>query len=299
MRALAILLALSTTACAARVGAPLPRRQTQVEWSTLSGPLFGPGGPSPDDVFQGDLGDCALLAQLAGLAVHRPALLTQLVKENADGTLEVTLHPDGRPRVIRVDRLFPTRGGRLLYAGEAPRAYWVPNTRGPAAQNQRPIWPMVIEKAVAQQHGGYAGIDHEVLRITSGLAGWRSVWLRVSKRSKVTNLAVIREAVQRGFVVVLGNAPKETAEARGLRPRHAYAVIAVVERPGEVPLLVLRNPTGEVRSPRVPAGPPGTFEIPAEDALSGFASLGLAGDALTVLESMRVLPLDEAPPAEN
>lgn len=257
----AAVLAVLVTGCAT-----LPARHADAEWSVLSGPLFSAAGPVVDDVFQGELSDCSVMALLAGLAWRDPNGLRDRIAEQPDGTFAVTL----RSGVEIVDRRFPTRNGRLLYAGDAPQPFFAPGARGPADRNDKPIWPMVLEKAVAQHAGGYAAIDRERFDVVAELAP-RTIELSIPKRGPKQIEAILREALALGLVVRMGNAP-QSARAQGLTPGHAYAALGIDDG-----LLVLRNPAGV-----------GHQALPVADALRTFRHLSLSGADLERLRTIRV-----------
>jgi len=56
-------------------------------------------------------------------------------------------------RVI-VDRLVPTREQIPVYAAPGPAEFVQHGTRAAASTNTRPIWPALLEKALAVLHGG-------------------------------------------------------------------------------------------------------------------------------------------------
>lgn len=108
-----------------------------------------------NDVKQGALGDCYLIAGMAAVARADPAAIQKLIKDNGDGTFDVTLYlrksAYGRPTpvVTRVDaRLASKSPGSPLYAG-------VGDQEGGKAE----LWTALIEKSVAQQKGSYEKIS--------------------------------------------------------------------------------------------------------------------------------------------
>lgn len=110
----------------------------------------------PNDVGQGQLGDCYLLTGMAAVARADPNAIARLIKDNGDGTYNVTLHlrasPTARPKpkVVTVDGRLPAKaaGTKPLYAQ-------------PGDQNAQKteLWPALIEKALAQVKGSYEKIS--------------------------------------------------------------------------------------------------------------------------------------------
>ncbi|WP_378737169.1 ADP-ribosyltransferase [Nocardia brasiliensis] len=120
--------------------------------------LFRPdGAPRPEDVAQGKLGDCYLLADLKSLAANRPVAIREIIHDYRDGTVGVRFFVDGAPEWVRVTKQIyvdpATNEG--YFAGHRPGA---------------PLWPALIEKAYVVRFGGingYHGIVGGVPGITA------------------------------------------------------------------------------------------------------------------------------------
>lgn len=124
-----------------------------------------------NDVTQGAIGDCYLMASLAAIARQDPQAIRRMIRPNDDGTYTVTLYErDGlfgtelRPVEMVVPAEFPLRDGAPIFARP-----------GDAADGQRELWPMLIERAYAQQHGGYdrivGGYAHRTMEELTGVQG--------------------------------------------------------------------------------------------------------------------------------
>ncbi|MFF5263097.1 C2 family cysteine protease [Actinomadura viridis] len=109
----------------------------------MTGPLFGKSGrPSLVDVNQGALGDCWWMAGLGALAYTDKGreVLEGMITQNANGTYTVRF-PDGES--VTVTSSFVRRqDGSVAYAQPAPA-----------------LWPLIMEKALAEKEGGYKEID--------------------------------------------------------------------------------------------------------------------------------------------
>ena len=105
----------------------------------------------PNDVKQGALGDCYLIAGMAAVARADPQLIADLIKDNGDGTYDVTLyirpHRTGYPRKVTktIDsRLAVKSSGSPLYAGV-----------GDEKEGKQELWTSLIEKTLAQHKASY------------------------------------------------------------------------------------------------------------------------------------------------
>ena len=110
-------------------------------------PLWGPDGPSSDDVRQGAVGNCALHAAFAGIADTNPHLVERMFTDHGNGTYTVHF-ADGD---VTVDDELPIGRGdsgtaRLTHA----RTELSPDGA---------LWPAILEKAMAERAGG----DHDDL----------------------------------------------------------------------------------------------------------------------------------------
>jgi hypothetical protein len=111
----------------------------------------------PNDVSQGQIGDCYLVAGLAELALRNPDVIKNAIRDNGDGSYTVTFwekaawynpFDSGYHKVeIRVTNDFPAKDGNPVFAQP-----------GDISGNQRELWPMILEKAYAQHHGSYDSI---------------------------------------------------------------------------------------------------------------------------------------------
>lgn len=110
----------------------------------------------PNDVAQGQLGDCYLIAGMASVARADPEGIVRLIKDNGDGTYDVTLHlrasatAKPKPKVVTVDGRLPAKaaGSKPLYAQP-----------GDKSASKTELWTALIEKALAQVKGSYEKIS--------------------------------------------------------------------------------------------------------------------------------------------
>ena len=112
----------------------------------------------PNDVRQGGLGDCYLMAGMAGVARANPDAIQKLIKDNKDGTFDVTLYlrksPYSRPTPVTktIDARLPVKG-----PGSTTPLY--ANTGDVGADGQTELWSALIEKTVAQHKQSYDKIS--------------------------------------------------------------------------------------------------------------------------------------------
>jgi hypothetical protein len=121
---------------------------SSVSYSLASGTLFGSGGPSYKDVYQGEEGDCWLLSSLAVTAAHDPSLIQSMF--TSDGTQmengvpvqvwTVRFYDNGVASYLTVNNLLPASSGNLVYAGGF-QSISNPNNV---------LWVELAEKAYAQ-----------------------------------------------------------------------------------------------------------------------------------------------------
>lgn len=115
---------------------------------------------SMNDINQGAWGDCYLLSAIDTFIRKGPQFISNMIKQNADGTMTVKLYEDRTTHAPitamsksfeavyeRVDpKLLQAGGVNTTFAGAA------------ASGNVKEIWPQVVEQAYAQLNGGTQAI---------------------------------------------------------------------------------------------------------------------------------------------
>lgn len=132
-------------------------------------PVFGKS-PSATDVLQGNIGDCWLLASLATVAHHNPEVISSMIKDNFDGSYDVTF-ADGVTVAVSgdvwlapgnnsgPDKIADPTFSEFLFAARARQ-----NKGEFSAQ-----WPWILEKAFAARYGSYSNLDGGVPAWALGL----------------------------------------------------------------------------------------------------------------------------------
>lgn len=114
-------------------------------------PLFD-GPPSREQTQQGLLGDCGVIATMGAVAGHRPELISQCIRENSDGTYEVTLHRATYSSGADSWRRFRPTGSviKLTVTPDLPVLNSRPDRPAYAKSgDSEAAWPSVLEKAIA------------------------------------------------------------------------------------------------------------------------------------------------------
>jgi hypothetical protein len=141
-------------------------------WERSKGPLFRSGRGDdddihPNDVVQGELGNCYLLANLKAIAQRDPDLIRKMVVDNGDGTYTVTFHENGQESTITVTDEFLTKVKPWQFDDRTPFA----------KSGDGELWVRVLEKAHAEKfRGGYGSASAGILPVAlEHLTGLNSV----------------------------------------------------------------------------------------------------------------------------
>lgn len=138
-------------------------------WTGQPAPLFD-GPPKREQVQQGKLGDCGMLASMAAVAGHRPEAIAQLFQPNPDGTVDVLLHES----TLLGDSIGPT-GRRLRITVHPDVPIWDSVSGESAYADQSVIgssWASLLEKALAAVDRTWSSDRHQQWQLT--WAAWES-----------------------------------------------------------------------------------------------------------------------------
>ncbi len=231
-----------------------------------------------NDVKQGGLGDCYLIAGMAAVARADPKLIENLIKDNGDGTFDVSLYirPSryGSPRKVTktVDsRLAVKYSGKPLYAGV-----------GDQEGGKSELWTALIEKTVAQHKESYDLISGGNINnhgftfagTTELLTGKMENYINIDSIDKDDALLYIEIALEEGRPVTVDSRNLESdaeltqkANAKNVYWNHAYAPVSVDLSGGS---LDLQNPWGSDH----------VDDLKVEDFMKYYRSIRIGGGRL-------------------
>ncbi|TRT83002.1 MAG: peptidase [Microcystis aeruginosa Ma_AC_P_19900807_S299] len=155
------------------LGLDRPTAASGTTYRYCSGSLIQ-SGVSYQDIDQGNLGDCYLLASLAGTAYRTPSTIQNMFTDNGDGTFTVRFFRNGVANYVTVDRYLPTTASGSFYYANRDRGLLYNNTGNE-------LWVALAERAYAQINesgwiGGnntnsYNGVDGGTLSAISHITG--------------------------------------------------------------------------------------------------------------------------------
>lgn len=189
------------------------------------------------DPQQGKLANCYMIAGLMSAAQRRPEQVRRAITDHGDGTLTVKV--DGRSWLI--DNYFPATGGAPTYSKLADSEKVKVGNKDVTRYE---LWPMMLERAMAANKGGYDQIKggnplevYSALGIGTHHSGW-------AKNDSAEALATrLREAIEAGRPTSLTfpdkQLPSELASSIPVYGWHAYQIETTKDGG-----FVLRNPWG-------------------------------------------------------
>jgi len=233
-----------------------------------------------DDIEQGAIGDCYLVAALSAAAYADAdgSVRDGLVRAQLDSDGYVTGYAVrfydawGEPQDVLVDADLVRKNGRPTYA------------RSLDTDSSGEEWVVsLFEKAYAKWHGGYPDIGDGGWAgdVMQAVTGSTATYKPISYLSDATVVRTIEEAVADNRPVVAGTFGEEDDvdySGTNIYAWHAYTVLGVKRTEGEEPKITLRNPWGEVE----PAGngpDDGIFDLPLSEFRRLYQGLTFGGSA--------------------
>lgn len=194
---------------------------------------------SVNDINQGQLGDCFLLAAFGELALQHPDAITNMIHVNRNGSETVTLYTASNGQLP----FFNTRAYKPAYVGvtnDFPSNSVNSGAGQDVVGNQKEIWPQVIEKAYATLNGGYAGINdggYPVVAMEELTGQMATATLPGS-----FTLAALQANIAAGNLIVMDTGYNNNLPYN-LVPDHAYMFEKLVSS-SSGPMVQLGNPWG-------------------------------------------------------
>lgn len=200
------------------------------------------GAPRAEDVQQGEVGDCWLVASMAALAEFQSgcyvrALLPGQERPSPCGAYVVRLCLGGRWRCLLVD-------DRLPCQEDEKSAFCTQLAYCEAHRLQ--LWASIVEKGLAKACGGYSALHRgQAKEALSILTGWPCTQIDFHRPDFDAGIlwATLTSAKQAGFLLTCGT---YQVRSPSLQPFHIYTLLDLFEvqpaRGGVVKLLKVRNP---------------------------------------------------------
>lgn len=209
---------------------------------------------SPDDIAQGNLGNCYFLAALASCAAAKEDHLLRdlIIEEGQDvGLYGVKFFVNGRWVTVIVDDYFPCTQD---YNGAWQPIFAHSKDHDGSPPGQVELWVMIFEKAWAKLHGSYeatsGGWTEDALNyLTAGKTHSFDFDENFSEAWEGLVALVRRGQANEEFMAFLSSSTRpelasemKALEAKGLCTGHAYSVLDAVELPTGDRVIQLRNP---------------------------------------------------------
>ena len=191
-------------------------------YSAVGGPLFISGGPSFEDVAQGDLGDCTVLASMAEVAVRDNSAIqnmftydgTDVVNGYVVGIWTVRFFQNGTPTYVTVDGELPAGGD--LYDIPFDGALWVALAEKAYVELNQSGWLGTLSPGSNSYNAINNGSQGTIQAALSALTGLTNSAFTISANTVTADMA-------NGDLVVLGTGSNPPSSV--IVNNHAYAVV--------------------------------------------------------------------------
>ncbi|MEJ2609806.1 MAG: C2 family cysteine protease [Candidatus Thiodiazotropha sp.] len=190
-------------------------------------------GISYNDIRQGAVGDCSMMATIASVASLNPNFIRDTIIDNHNDTYTVRLYSShGNAKYFTVDgELYREPNGTPVYAHSG---------------QLNEIWPAIIEKAYAEMEGGYTNIRNRTATDTiRALTGKRSDYI-----SNQIPASILYQGIHRSLAngnPVIASSYNDASRYSGMQivEYHSYSVLGANEDNNGQQWIILRNPWGE------------------------------------------------------
>jgi hypothetical protein len=251
-------------------------RDGSMEYKRYDGDLFV-NGISPEDVVQGQIADCYLVAALSATAKAHPDLIANGIKPAGRGGFEVRFFERGYSGKytevwVKVDADLATAKG-----GSSP-AY---ARSGEKNERGMELWPAIYEKAYAVWKKGYdkmgeggssqaaleALCGNRVQSTTLSYTPEDQIWKKLQAASKD---GAMMKAASAG---THGKDQEDIYKDTNLYAWHAYTLMGIEEKEGQR-FVILRNPWGRVE-PGKDGKDDGIFKLTLKDFVKYYSNMNI------------------------
>lgn len=231
-----------------------------------------------DDVEQGAIGDCFLVAALSAAVyvdkenILRNGMIREVQNQQGLVTHYAVRFYDawGVPQDVELDADLVRKGSKVTYARST-------DTR----VGNEEWWVSLVEKAYTQWHGGYTKVGEGGWAgdVMQALSGSTATYRKMSYLSDATMYTSIRTSIDANKAVVAGTFGKDDGvdyTGTNIYAWHAYSVLDTRKDGGGNYFVTLRNPWASVE----PAGngeDDGIFEIPYKEFRRLYQGLTFGG----------------------
>jgi len=174
------------------------------------------GAIEPNDIKQGEIGDCYFLSSLAALAERPDRIRDMFLEREASkhGIYGATMYKNGVKMTVVVDDLIPCKGA------DGDRVAF-------ARSNGAELWVVLLEKMWAKLHGCYdriaGGLEYETIRDLSGAPGYYFSGIEDDAFEKIFEFDELHYMMG---CSMSDSYDQELAEQQGIVAGHAYTLLS-------------------------------------------------------------------------
>lgn len=251
----------------------LTKHTTDTTWKPVEGGKLFVDGVSFDDVVQGSIGDCYMVAAFSSLAAKDPKIIENAIKDNGNGTYTVRFYEGngyGTPRPVNI-----TVDGDIAQSAMGSARYG-------KSRDSKELWVGILEKAYAQWKGGYEAVGNggNSGAVFTALTGKPSSYTSTTSSTADRIYSTIDNAISTGKPVTAGTFGKDSGvdyNGTGVYAWHAYTVLGTSEENG-TRYVQLRNPWGSHDGGTIRDGKDdGIFKLPMADFMKLYQSVNIGG----------------------
>lgn len=219
----------------------LTKHDGTLNWNPVAGGQLFVDGVNFDDVVQGSIANCYMVAAFSSIAQTDPKAIENAIKDNQDGTFDVRFFEStgyGRPM----------REVKITVDGDMPMLEGAEKGKYGKAREKSELWVGVMEKAYAQWKGGYEAIGNggRSGEVFTAITGKSSTQTSTSYTPADQLFKSIQTATAAHKPMTAGTHGKDSGvdyNGTGVYAWHAYTVLGAVEEAGQK-YVQLRNPWG-------------------------------------------------------